>query len=251
MKIAVWRSGHIIADTVAEAVYEGLRSNRECELVQCVCSNGTSEYEADVHIGYGILRGMGEVFRRARTDGKPFFIIDRGYWKPNHYDGYYRISLNGTQQTFGFDKLEPDYERWEKLGIEIRQPEVHYGKTLYCPPTDYVKQFFGLNGWEYPIGSVVREKGCLRELQDDLDLCKKVVTFNSSVGWEALRQGIPVVSDPQHSIVGSYQKWLDKNIHTDLDERRKFFAMMAGLQLSLEEIRSGKLWPLLTKPLSL
>ncbi len=265
MKIAVWKTGHEIADTVAEAVYEGLQSNRENNVDCFICESPYWRDQItryDIHIAYGILRGTTEVFREAGKAGKSWFNIDKGYWKPGHYDGYYRVSLRGTQQTFGFDKLVPDYERWDSLGIEVlpdkKVPKDHF---IACPPTDYVCKFFGCDNWfsekfpfyhsRQPPFVYKRAKGSSIPLQEVFDKSLgTVATFNSSVGWEALRQGIPVVSDPTHSIVGAYQKLIDKPLHTDTHLTRALFSVMAGLQLTLDEMRQGKLWPLMQTLLS-
>lgn len=253
MRIAIWKTGHEIADTVAEAVYEGLKFNN------CIVSlHNTSELSealiaaAEVHIAYGILRGCADVFRSAERCGKNYIELDRGYWKPNHYDGYYRISLNGTQQTFGLDKFKPDYERWDKLGLEILSATLRPRHAIICPPTDHVADFFKIDMrcWDsyeagIPENYTVRKKQSETPLQNDIDKCDRITTFNSSIGWEALRQGIPVISDPMHSIVGVWQKMLDKQIHNDIEERRKLFSLMASLQLTLEEMRQGMLWPLI------
>lgn len=256
MKIAVWHTGHAISAVVADAIYRGLILNKlACEIRTLEGYNGgiiTSD--ADVHICYGILRNADRLFRACDNAKKPWVHIDKGYWKPGHYDGYYRISLNGTQQTFWLDKIEPDYDRWNGLGIDIvsdaRQRENY--KPLVCPPTNYVTDFF--DQWTTSFDECEfywRDKTSCVPLQNELDYCSRVVTFNSSVGWEALRQGIPVVSDPIHSIVGAFEKTLDGTQLLDLDNRRKLFAIMSKLQLTLEEIKAGKLWPLIQELLSL
>lgn len=253
MNIAVWKTGHEIADTVANAVVSGLDNARTYSI-------GETIPDYYIQICYGILRGGTEVFRRARQNNKPFFIIDRAYWKPGHYDGYYRISLNGTQQTTGLDNLEPDYERWDKLGLQIlperlieEGPELYKRHPkLFCPPTEPVCAFFDVKPWEKPKGLIDywREKDTNESLQAQLDKCKSVDTFNSSVGWEALRQGIPVISDPNHSFLGAYMKTVDSMSQMDIDSRRRCFAVQAGLQLTLDEMRSGLLWPLIQKLLN-
>lgn len=250
MKIAVWRTKHEIATTVADAVNDGLSSHG---LYLDLDTDEMFPDDVDIHIGYGILRGMDDVFRACQKAGKPFIHIDRGYFKPGHFDGYYRISLNGTQQTTWLDRLEPDYARWDALGIEILNSKNHHGKILLCTPTQHVQDFFNIICHITSVDEsnyLWRPKNCQRQLQQDLYKCSEVITFNSSVGWEALRQGIPVVSDPDHSIVGAWQKTLVKNQYLDYDERRRLFAIMASLQLTLEEIRSGLLWPLIQKLLT-
>lgn len=257
MKVCVWITGHPIADTVGSQARAGLNT---CPIYYTADLTDKIIQDHDIHIGYGILRGMDKVFRSAHLAGKPWFHIDKGYWKPCHYDGYYRISLNDTQQT-QLKGLKPDYERWDALGLDILPSRPRKGLVMICPPTQPVREFFKLHdayfGSDMKIGyhpdetpSFFRNKNSTIPLQDDLDRCCQVSTFNSSVGWEALRQGIPVVSDAEHSIVGAYQKLVDKSIHDDLEARRELFGLMAGLQLTLDEIRQGRLWPLMKTLLS-
>lgn len=253
MRIAVWQTDHSISRTVHDAVIVGLPNAESCD----VCEGMNISSIGDINIGYGILRGMDNVFRACQKAGKPFIHIDKGYWKPGHFDGYYRISLNGTQQTFGLDQLKPDYERWEKLGVEVLPERNNGWRDLVCPPTPHVADFFGsynLNVYNWCGNSnkaqIIRTKNSIKPLQDDLDECGSVTTFNSSVGWEALRQGIPVVSDATHSILGAYDKLMDFGWQKDYDARRWFFAVQAGLQLTLDEMRQGKFWPLIQNLMS-
>lgn len=259
MRIAVFITGHEIADTVAHAVANGLAGDGR-QVSYCTTDRLDLIDEADICIGYGILRGMDDVFRACQKVGKPFFHIDKGYFKPNHYDGYYRVSLNGTQQTFGFDKLKPDYERWDALGAEVLPASQRRECSLVCPATEPVSAFFG--EWDMPWVTediIYRDKQFQGiPLQQHLDACNRVITFNSSVGWEALRQGIPVTSDPYHSIVGAYVKHFeernkvsfDKSIQEGTNSRRDLFALMSSLQLTLNEMREGKLWELMSRLLS-
>lgn len=258
MKIAIWKTGHEIADTVAEVVARGL-SGHERILAITTPNRFHLIDQYDVHIGYGILRGMADVFRLAAQVNKPWICLDRGYWKPGHYDGYYRVSLGGTQQTKAF--VEPAYERWDSFGIPIERSYPRPGYTLVCPPTDNVKRFFNIRDEWLKRNVGITEKHQLRFKCDDVPIdwdwtgnqqtqIGKVTTFNSSVGWEALRRGIMVKSNSVHSIVGAYQKQLDKSIHDDLEARRRLFAIQAALQLTLDEIRCGKLWPLMETLLS-
>ena len=274
MRIAVWKTGHEIAGRVAEAIAGGLRGtgirHTNCaELSGNLLRLDDVVGGEDLHIAYGILRGTAEVFRECGRLGKPYIHLDRGYWKPGHYDGYYRVSLCGTHQTAGLDKLSPDYERWRALGVEMKPWRgFDHGKpVLVCPPTGEVAGFFGLdpelwrmqaveaswwNDYEcllhQPYANVkVRLKGDTWPL--DFSDFNFVKTFNSSVGWQALAAGIPCVSDPVHSIVGAtYGKIpLEKLSEAQYMDRERLFGVMAGLQLTLEEIRAGKLWPLVSR----
>jgi hypothetical protein len=267
MKIAVWSTGHSIADTIARAVESGLPNAKLYNTIETLDEDFSGELpEADIHIAYGILRGTAEVFRKAGKAGKPWFNVDRGYIGANHYDGYYRISLRGTQQTLGLDQLEPDYERLDLLNIDLLPPKLDGLTVIICPPTEYVKGFFDdidddkwinkaiqhVKQLGYSDYKVRTKENSLHDAEhDDFPVCALSYTFNCSLGWKWLARGVQVISDPDHSIVGAYQKTLDGTQLLDLDSRRKLFGIQASLQLTLNEMRNGLLWPLLHKLLSL
>jgi hypothetical protein len=72
-------------------------------------------------------------------------------------------------------------------------------------------------------------------VKTDAPLCfdgvSRVITYNSSVGIEALRQGIPVISDPVNSSIGSYL--IGKN-YLDFD-RDPLFNMVQAHQFKIGE----------------
>lgn len=259
----ILRTGHIIADTVAEALEQGY---------------GQDVRQANVPIGYGILRGTAEIFKEAQTSGGSYIHLDNGYFNPGHFDGYYRISKNGTQQT-DFTGLEPDYERLAQLNLDIK-PWRGFDKSkpiLIIPPTEHVKEFFNLDFGEddfeisiddFPKDSVniigTRSHKCLlpyfsiqkpviRQKSDtspiDFNDYNYVLTFNSSMGWKVLQAGIPCVSDTTYSMVGSYYNniSLDDLEQAQYDSREQLFGLMASLQFTLQEIRDGKACNLISK----
>lgn len=275
MKIAIWRTGHEIADTVADALKAGLNGTiMYTEPSGTYLTEQISEFDA--HIGYGILRGMDGVFRAAAQWGIPFFNVDRGYFNPGHFDGNYRISCNGTQarwhqgvprkpitgssngRTAGFGPAN--------LGSSPSPVTIEPWRTggdyvLVCPPTEPVCGFFGVDsiawlrnaahlangmGFEYKI----RDKNGSEPLEKHLASAKALITFNSSVGWKALQMGIPVLSDPHHSLIGSYYKSqgidiLTQNLHDLPDTRMEIMEAMNAHNFSLEQIRRGEAWGIL------
>ena len=230
MRVGIWKTGHEIADTVADALVAGIPDSIFCRV-------GDEVSGCDVHIGYGILRGMDKVYRECERQGKPYFIVDNGYWKPGHYDGYYRISLNGTQQTTNFPA--PDYERWERLGLEIK-PVRDIDPTkpiLACPPSEAVMKFYpDARNWFAPHGAVIRRKGDGEF--DGFENYRSVSTYNSSMGWKGLLNGVSCVSSG--GIMAS---------HPYYAYRIDLFATMAALQFTLDEIREGKAWDLIKSPI--
>ncbi len=145
MKIAVWSTGHTIADTVARAMQEGLPGCGFYNTYETLGPELDGDLpEADVHIAYGILRGTAEVFRKAQGSGKFWVNLDRGYLKPDHFGGYYRISLFGTQYVTPIQEWMFDETRFKKLGITLESWRGfdRSKPVLICPPTEYVKGFF-------------------------------------------------------------------------------------------------------------
>lgn len=234
MKIHLFRTGHQINERVCAALHHGFMNDPICAT-------------------YGILRGSGPWVQAERATGQRTLVADKGYWKPGHFDGYYRLAWQGTQDVYAPQMAQG--ARLEALGLTIEPwRSGNEGHVLVCPPTEAVCEFFKLGqtpeewamwrlealaGTGRPV--VVRTKDSVVPLQTHLDHAAAVVTFNSSVGWEALRQGIPVVSDPQHSTVGSFLGTTLADLGSDMArfDRRALFSFMANRQFTLQEIKTG------------
>lgn len=243
----VWFTGHQIADTVAFNLHKGLQNS-----IMLPTRNPELLDNSEPQFGYGVLRGMAEIMKAADK----FFHLDKGYFNPGHFDGNYRISYKGTQAKWheGIPQIES--------GIELEDWKLPEPYILMCPPTQEVCDFFGidrvewirLNARDYVSDYLVtiRTKDCEIPLDQHLKDCAGVITFNSSVGWQALQKGIPCISDTTHSIVGSYYKHeLDKKnldysfLNISSVDREPLFRAMRAHQFTLAEIREGKAWNLL------
>lgn len=229
MKGLILTTGHEIADTVARSLAKGL--DGETRYAGAVLDRHVAD--CDYVIGYGILRGTADVYKLAENMEKPWFVVDKGYFRSGHYNGYYRLGNRCTQgryvdAQYDMPALPPKLETTGEIG-------------LICPPTPDVARFFGLNRQRWIDGalsycvkrgvpSLVREKGTSRPLSEDLKRSSFVYTFNSAVGWEALAQGIEVVSSGEHSAVGAYS-----------GETWKLIAWMLQDQFTLKNVEDGKL----------
>lgn len=234
----IWGTGHPIADAVAQAFSK-------------------ADYAGDADLVYGILR------HNKFESSTNWFEVDRGYFNPGHFDGYYRISYKGTQAKWHEDIPKQDIE------FKLEDWKRNEGYVLVCPPSDVVCEFFdiptfsehGLTGYKWMSRNLsnfyfrVRSKGDLEPI--DWPSIKGVITFNSSIGWQALQRGIPVYSDPDHSIIGSYYKAkLQNPIDFLSDEyraidRKPLYQAMRAHQFTLKEISEGKAWPILQHYLSI
>lgn len=200
MSVLVLKTGHQIADTVAESL--GKCFGVTPRLAEQVDDLDVAQCE--FVIGYGILRGTGDIFKLAERLGKPWFVVDKGYFGASHYNGYYRMGYRGTQGPYKPRAVDPC----------IMPERQEQGKCLLiCPPTSEVCRFFGIDygywiatATQYAatlgVDCIVRSKDSHIPLEDDLAKSFMVYTFNSSVGWIAKARGLQVISDATRSIVG-------------------------------------------------
>ena len=184
------KTGHAISDTVSDLIGE--------------------VPDGDYDIVYGILR------HNLAESGRQTIFLDRGFWGADHYSGWYRLASGGTQPLYH------DNGPSEPHGLELEPWIDRDGYILLCPPSEHVCKFFGINvfDWCYEANKMAKGSTYLRskntESPIDWHNIKQVITFNSTVGVEALRRGIPVISDPNHSTIGSYVK--QKGLDIDRDE---------------------------------
>lgn len=251
----VWVSDHPIAQRVGMALKKGLGDR--VGLGFAPQATQAQVRTTRFHIFYGILRGMADVARYAEAEGLDWFELDLGYIGAGHFSGTYRISHRGTQARFDgavqADETVP-LAPWREGGAY----------ALICPPTAHVVSFFGLDEHEWlekagaqaarlNIPAKIRPKGTEEPLEQALADAACVITFNSSVGWKALQQGIPAYGDEMHSTVGS---WHGAQARENLDalkacNRDALFRFMLVNQLTLLDIQQGKIIPLLRRFIAL
>jgi len=244
--IHLWYTEHDINRRVLDAVTAGL--SRAGAAPQAMQSEGARSLPEGEHICYGVLRGADAVLKTADRMGWPWYHIDNGYFRPGHFHGYYRITQGNTQAQFTATQAS-DGERWRKLGLEIAPwQRNHLGHVLICPPTAAMGAFFGIDpqAWLSQVLATlsgcsarpvaVRHKQSSRPLEEDLLGAHAVVTFNSSVAWQALLQGIPAIADRQ-CVVRSWNHFDFSDIEKDLTQcdRQALFHCLANNQFTLQE----------------
>jgi len=199
------KTGHAIADTVSDLIGD--------------------LPDGDYRAAYGILR-------HDQFENGKWFELDKGFWGGAHYAGNYRLSFVGTQPRY-----DPTGPR-EPHGLTLEPWRTQEGYTLICPPTDHVWRFFGINPDQW-LWNACRQAGpnySIRHKRNappvKWDEVSKVITFNSTIGVEALRRGIEVISDPVHSTIGSFTE----SVKTTCDYNRNIlFMLMQAHQFKLGE----------------
>lgn len=256
MRVTIWVTEHPYSQRIATSLKLGFKDDGV--VAATLQYNDDTINATDVHIGYGILRGMGEVYRRIGMAGKHWFNIDLGYFGAAHFDGTYRIAYKGTQNKFDThiqSEACPEILPWKNSG----------GKTdgefaLICPPTQFAAEFFGIDEarWleqaeahanQLGLTIKIRRKDDPEKLDDAFASAGAVITFNSSVGWKALQLGIPTFSDVTHSTLGSWHGDVKSVDGLKQLNRESLFRFMVANQLTLLDMQQGKLLPMLKRTL--
>ena len=203
-------------------------------------------------IVYGVLRGCGEIIRLCEALNRDWWHIDNGYFRPGHFDGYYRVTLNGFQATEPFE-CPPD--RFEKLGT-VMEPWRKLGShVLIVPPSPGRAVWYGFRGEDWvscTINDIRRstdrkiavKTGPKGNMQQALENAWCVVTFDSQSATHALREGVPCIVTGEH--IAESVSWDFPDIESPKwPERDPWAHWVAYNQFTLDEMRSGEAWNLL------
>ena len=249
MRVTIWVTEHPYSQRIASSLKLGFKDDGI--IATTLQYNDDNINATDVHIGYGVRRGMDEVYRRIGMARKHWFNIDLGYFGAAHFDGTYRIAYKGTQNKY-------DAQIQSETCPEISPWKTDGEFALICPPTESAAGFFGIdeNRWleqaqahatQLGLTIKIRRKDDPEKLDDAFASAGAVITFNSSVGWKALQLGIPTFSDVMHSTLGSWHGDVKTIDGLKQLSRESLFRFMCANQLTLLDIQRGELLPMLKR----
>lgn len=257
MTAYIWHTGHQINETVSHALHAGIPQSilKHTEWSQNYI-NSTNKYVA---VGYGILRGTGDIFHHNQAHNVDYYEVDRGYINPGHFDGYYRISKNGMQARY-IDKDLPS-DRLDRLKFKRENWFDPKGRIIVCPPSDYICDYYklSLDWWTNELIKMLQNNSCSFKIRDKSDITALehdlkdaycIITFNSNVAVDATIKGIPVVTGSDNIVKNwRWYGWADAVYRrltppNDL-EIDKLLRFISYNQFTLEEIRNGTAWRLL------
>lgn len=214
---------------------------------------------------YGILRGCGELIALARLMKHDYWHIDNGYVKQSdhdaqtgpRFDGYYRITKNGFQNT-GIEDRPPD--RWNETRVNITNLWNKNGKDiLVIPPSKFVAQYQRIDPriWLTQIDAEIKKrtdrpirikafKGGLKEI---LPTTHCIVTHESMAALHAVIGGVPAIALGEHCLGNLSWRWEDLEYphYFDRGQVNRLCNWLAYQQFTLDEIRSGKAWGMLNE----
>ncbi len=212
---------------------------------------------AEVNLHYGILHGGAEMYRKAQDEWKSYVHVDHAFFcrteDLNGSGGYFRFSLNHQanepKKTVEVDA--PRFATLQKRGLLRLQPKKAIKKSrliIYQPPSAFMVQHYALSPdfdgeWRatlrrmYP-GMMVVTTQKSPKTDDFWDNVAVVASFNSGLGYEALRRGCEAVMTAPRTLwpyrTGDLNdgKWAAKRYET--------FCLIAGRMWNFKEMANGE-----------
>ena len=250
----------MVHDAVILAFYDGCAEGKK--LV-----TGWHYEPSDVAVVFGVYKSKvpisyprGVVIAEQRKRGLDVIVLETGYI--NRGDGesnHYAAGYNGLNGRADFRNADSPGDRAEKLQIELQPWRKDGEHILLCGqvPWDASVEHIHFNTWL----STARER--LRQttdrpvrfrphpqmakpdmsLEEDLEDCWAVVTFNSNTGVDALLRGVPVFADDAGSMAYPIaNKDISKIENPQTPERKQWLNNLSYTQWTPEEMRRGLAW---------
>jgi hypothetical protein len=225
----------------------------------------TNELLPGPAVTWGVLRGAGEIIKKAIWCGKAFFHIDHGYFLRGHYNGYYRVTPNGLSVTNAFtDPAYTDFSDTRWLRIKDRvvyKPLNRNGRNiLVCGPSSYFADNFpwlklNADGW---VQEVVKELASwtdrpiiARQKTDNVKFSEAiqdafcVVVHSTNAALEAMQHGVPAIAlgPSLCDVLGWGYTSLETPEYSHFEAvRHRLFSVLANYQFTLEELRTRAPW---------
>lgn len=238
-----YTSGHINSVTVMQAFCKGAG----IPLVHV--SNGLQDGGMAT---YGNARGLKPLLDHCVAEGRDWIYLDNGYFKPGHWDGYFRATRNAYMHD-GKGHAKPD--RWRQLDRMIMPWKRNGDFVLVCPPGPVYASLRDFNAslWLQATMSVLKEstdreirvriKGVSEPLSQALRGCHALVVHSSNTAVDALLAGVPVFCTDKcsASVMGiSDLRRIEAPFYPD--DRERFCQVLAANQWTIQELEDGTCW---------
>jgi hypothetical protein len=204
---------------------------------------------------YGNARGLKPLLDRCILEKRDFLYLDNGYFKPGHFNGYFRVTRNAYMHD-GSGIAKP--HRWRALDKMILPWKRNADFVLVCPPNPVYASLRGFNAalWLNETQRVLKEatdreirirlkpgKANSEPLSQALRGCHALVTHSSNTAVDSLLAGVPVFCTDKCS--ASCMGIADlRRIEAPFypDDRERFCQVLAANQWTLAEMKDGTCW---------
>jgi predicted small metal-binding protein len=266
---------------VADALKDGAAAfGDEVEFIHNGAFDKPAE-DVDVACTWGVMGNSREIVEGYLAAGKRVLMFDKALIRRlgNERQGHFRVGMDGASPLKYMMRTIKNFERWERLRIEIqpRQDLERKASIVYCGSSQKYCDFYGLgdaNDYAEKVFKDIQEhvrkshfvyrpkpswqgarmiegtrfSGADENLIRLLKSALVLVTHGSAASVEAIISGVPVIS------LGPSPAWPVAN-HALEDIRNLFFASdnarfqwassVAWCQWTADELRSGEAWQFL------
>jgi hypothetical protein len=192
-----------------------------------------------------------KVIPLAREQGRPFFHIDNGFFRPaggGRY-GYYRITYRSLSPILlrdppGLrDDLDIGMKPWRETGrhILLALPGRDFGRALGMNMDAWIQETVASIKSKTDRPVLTRPKGDPCPLAEQLRNCWALVTHSSNVAIDAVIAGVPVFVAPTSPAAPVGRTDLDFE-NPVMPHRREWWASLMAQQFTLPEMASGLAW---------
>lgn len=219
-----------------------------------VCINDPPNL-TDPFLASGQLWVVERIVPPAMQAGRPFWLVDNGYYKTSGrghgHDGHYELTYRGLTPVLLQD---PDYDRFPAEKVLKPWNPKPKGYVLLALPGESFGKMIGLDmrTWMRNIKArirrhtdrpiLVREKWCKRSLEGDLEEAFVVVTHSSNVAVDAMIHGVPAIVAPTNPAAPVCSQKLSSINDPWMPDRTHWWASLMNQQFTVAEMRSGFAW---------
>lgn len=197
----------------------------------------------------------------AVTDGRPFWLLDNGYYKTSGFNkftqksykttGHYELTYKSVAPIL---MNEPDYTRWPAKDVLRPWNPNPSGYILLGIPGQNFGRMIGMDmeAWTNTIAERIRKfskrhirirtKYCERHLSEDLAGAFVCVTHSSNIAVDAIVQGVPAIvapTNPAAPVCSTNLKDLD---NPWMPDRTHWWASLMTQQFTAAEMEDGLAW---------
>lgn len=257
-------------DRIMKRLYENLKVGIITSAEKEYISNSTS-------IVWGILRGSEYILKQCMLNDEDFYYIDHAYFNSGHnkLDPCYRITKNAFQAR---NIIKRDDKRLNLFNIKMNDWKKDGEHILVCPPTEASMDFFNvknwlydtinnikkytnrpiiirkkpteiqiqkINGFNYPLKNENKQHIAMPTLDEHLNNCHALVTYNSNVAVEAIMKGIPAFVDNvscAYTLGNVDLQNINKPIYA---EREEWIKHLSYSQFYLSELCNPEIWKII------
>lgn len=209
-------------------------------------------------IGYGILRGVGNIIHQAEEANRPYLYCDHSFFSQTRsqvqkglWNGYFRLIKNG-RYTHDVDNVPSD--RWDALSIPLKPWRTNGSKVVVAPMSKFVAfheygKMDAANLWLQQIMTVLTEvtdrpieikpKDSEKPLKYALEDAWCLVTHDSMAAVEAAILGIPVFTSKNNAAAPVAEMDLERIEAPHTPDREEWLRKLAYQQFTVEEIKNG------------